>query len=659
MSITASLKDSSVIEGSSTQLNVSGVKENASMRYESDDPEVATVDQSGKVIAVKKGETGIKVTADATQNYEEASVTVPITVLGNITDKSKTVISLADGPFVYDNTEKKPDETVRYMDSELTKGTDYSVSYNNNKNAGTASITVTGMGGYGGEQVIEFSIDRKAVKVTADDKTREYGTIDPELTYTSDGLAEGDSDSSVFTGSLTRDPGRIPGTYAIRQGSLTANDNYEVEFVEGTFTITSGKNATITVKNEGVKDSSIKDVVEKGLDEYAEGLSDDENASIEIEMIAEPQEESDLQTSVARTLINAVSKALSSLTNDRLEVKCEFLELFIIKHEYDSQTQNETEEEVSELPDAVESAVAFDMSGKTNITVARDHEGTVEVFDRLDSRPAGNFRDGTFYADSGHVYIYSSRYSTFAIAYTMEKKAEATANEEKLPVNDGGNSTSNNTNTEDKDGKDSKDSSSSVNNTRSNDGSLYRSSSSNKSNSGREPIISRIANYLFGSSYEDDDSSDSSSDKDTKSKVAGSGASKAIYSIIGKKSVRYESAKIGKKTDNVVIPDKVKIGKKTYAVTSVASDAFYGEDNIKTVSVGANVKKLEEGAFSGAKKLKKLIIKSKKLTKNKVKGCLKGSKVKKIKVPADKADAYKSIFTRKNAGKQVKVKVAK
>ena len=78
-----------------------------------------------------------------------------------------------------------------------------------------------------------FSIGRKTLQVTAEDKTINAGESDPALTYTSDGLVSGDN----ITGALSREEGDAVGSYAITQGSLTAGGNYEISFTEGTFTI--------------------------------------------------------------------------------------------------------------------------------------------------------------------------------------------------------------------------------------------------------------------------------------------------------------------------------------------------------------------------------------------------------------------------------------
>lgn len=51
-----------------------------------------------------------------------------------------------------------PSVTVTYNGKTLTKGTDYTIAYSNNVNAGIATITITGKGNYTGSRTINFSI---------------------------------------------------------------------------------------------------------------------------------------------------------------------------------------------------------------------------------------------------------------------------------------------------------------------------------------------------------------------------------------------------------------------------------------------------------------------------------------------------------------------
>ena len=119
-------------------------------------------------------------------------------------------------------------------------------------------------------------------------------------------------------------------------------------------------------------------------------------------------------------------------------------------------------------------------------------------------------------------------------------------------------------------------------------------------------------------------------------------------------TVTFTKAKNAKK---VTVPATIKLAdKKTYKVTVVGAKAFTAK-KIRTATIGANVTRLTAKTFAKSK-VTTVIVKTKKLTKKSVKGSLKGSKVKTIKVKAGKkfVKKYKKIFTKKNAGKKVKVK---
>ena len=80
-----------------------------------------------------------------------------------------------------------------------------------------------------------LTINKRAITVTADAKSKIYGGLDPALTYTiTAGTLAG---SDVFTGGLGRTAGENVGTYAINQGTLALNSNYTVTFVSKNLTI--------------------------------------------------------------------------------------------------------------------------------------------------------------------------------------------------------------------------------------------------------------------------------------------------------------------------------------------------------------------------------------------------------------------------------------
>lgn len=68
---------------------------------------------------------------------------------------------------VYTGAAIKPVPTVKYNGKKLVKDTDYTVSYKNNKKVGTATVTVKGMGIYGGTQKVSFTITPRAVSKCA------------------------------------------------------------------------------------------------------------------------------------------------------------------------------------------------------------------------------------------------------------------------------------------------------------------------------------------------------------------------------------------------------------------------------------------------------------------------------------------------------------
>lgn len=58
-----------------------------------------------------------------------------------------------------------PKVTVKYGETELVKDQDYTVAYKNNKNAGKATVTLTGKGNYKGTKTVSFTIKPAAQKL--------------------------------------------------------------------------------------------------------------------------------------------------------------------------------------------------------------------------------------------------------------------------------------------------------------------------------------------------------------------------------------------------------------------------------------------------------------------------------------------------------------
>ncbi|HEX6429620.1 MAG TPA: MBG domain-containing protein [Niastella sp.] len=110
---------------------------------------------------------------------------------------------------------------------------------------GTTTITASQIGNSEYDPAtgasIALTVTPKDLTVTADAKSKVYGDADPVLTYTATGLVGIDA----LTGSLNRVAGENTGTHAINQGTLSAGNNYTLNYTLADLTITP-KALTVT-----------------------------------------------------------------------------------------------------------------------------------------------------------------------------------------------------------------------------------------------------------------------------------------------------------------------------------------------------------------------------------------------------------------------------
>ena len=76
------------------------------------------------------------------------------------TDISNAAVTLAQTSYTYDGKAKTPTVTVKLGDKTLVLNTDYTVSYSNNIEVGTAQVTITGKGNYTGSKTASFTITK-------------------------------------------------------------------------------------------------------------------------------------------------------------------------------------------------------------------------------------------------------------------------------------------------------------------------------------------------------------------------------------------------------------------------------------------------------------------------------------------------------------------
>ncbi|WP_298948888.1 MBG domain-containing protein, partial [uncultured Polaribacter sp.] len=180
-----------------------------------------------------------------------ANITLDDDQVKDINASGITVASISD--LVYSGFAQTPSPEVKDGTTVLLKDTDYELSYVNNTNVGTATITITGKGNYNGTRTVTFNITKAFLTVTADSgQTKVYGAIDPALNYTITGFVNSDTESSLDTGvSIARATGEDVNTYTITP-SGAVDSNYDIGFVTADFSITKAS-LTVTADSGQIK----------------------------------------------------------------------------------------------------------------------------------------------------------------------------------------------------------------------------------------------------------------------------------------------------------------------------------------------------------------------------------------------------------------------
>lgn len=135
--------------------------------------------------------------------------------------------------------------------------------------------------------------------------------------------------------------------------------------------------------------------------------------------------------------------------------------------------------------------------------------------------------------------------------------------------------------------------------------------------------------------------------------------SNAKYTVTDtvKKNVTY-IAPVTIKAKTITIPATIKINGEIYKVTKIDKNALKGNKKVTKIVVGSNIQSIGNYAFSGCKKLKTIIIQSKKLTTKTVsKKAFKGiTKKVVVKVPKKKRTAYKKLLKKKGLSSKNRIK---
>lgn len=228
-------------------------------------PSTSSVTTNGTItpsaVVIKNG------TEDRTANYNVTYVAGTLTITEESLTGAAVTVAVPAAGYTYDKTAKEPGVTVVLDGTTLVKGTDYTVTYNNNINAGTdtAEVIIKGIGNYSGTITKKFSIAKVVLvpEVTVTSKVYDGTTAAEVLVETDPSNKVLAGDSVVVTGTKGTFASKNAGanvTVLIEAGTISGTNvtNYDVQMpTSATGTITT-RPVTVTAdaksKNYGETD---------------------------------------------------------------------------------------------------------------------------------------------------------------------------------------------------------------------------------------------------------------------------------------------------------------------------------------------------------------------------------------------------------------------
>ena len=186
--------------------------------------------------------------------------TLTVTAKSINPDDEKTGITVTDPKdSKYDGEEhrNKPTVTDTKTKATLKEGTDYELSYSEDVvNAGTVTVTVTGIGNYEGSFEVTYEITKRHVTLTSADDEKVYdgsALTNDTVTVGGDKFAKKEGATYNVTGmQIEKGSSKNTFTYTLNEDTLARN--YDIETFEGTLKVTAFENeVVVTIK--GNKDT--------------------------------------------------------------------------------------------------------------------------------------------------------------------------------------------------------------------------------------------------------------------------------------------------------------------------------------------------------------------------------------------------------------------
>ena len=189
----------------------------------------------------------------------------------SIDDQNRiTVTKPSDSKYDGEEHKNKPKVEDTKTKATLKEGTDYELSYSEDVvNAGTVTVTVTGIGNYEGSFEVTYEITKRNVTLTSESASKVYdktALTKDEVTVSGEGFAKNEGATYKVTGSRTK-VGTSKNTFTYELKSNTKASNYNIKKVEGDLIVTA-EDGEVVVTITGHSDSVEYDGNEKAVSGY-------------------------------------------------------------------------------------------------------------------------------------------------------------------------------------------------------------------------------------------------------------------------------------------------------------------------------------------------------------------------------------------------------
>ena len=245
-------------------------------------------------------------------------------------------------------------------------------------------------------------------KITGVDDTMEY-SAKKDTTWTPDDTTW----TPVDTGKTVIE--NLPeGDYEIRKkGDADHNPSDSVMVTIG---VTSRTQGVVKFNKEGSAntETGVKSAESSNIDAYA-GKHYAEGKDVKLKLEVTPVKEENVAAASVTGTKQATEKLFAAI--DKTMVASDYIEIDLAKYVDSAKTGN-----ISDTGTPLEIELDYDTDKVKSVpVVVRTHNGTTKVFERLSARPASNYKDATYYAENGKVYLYSQYFSDFALVYAKLK----------------------------------------------------------------------------------------------------------------------------------------------------------------------------------------------------------------------------------------------